>query len=117
MADGERSAKQYAEEKGGKEMKVIRKIPGQEPELAQMDNTLEALQEAVGGYIEVVTMAKNACIICNEEGRLRGLPYNITFLGERFVGPVLVVGVSGEDFCDVPEPEFLMDQIRKTMNL
>ena len=23
----------------------------------------------------------------------------------------------GEEFCDVPEPEFLMDQIRKTMNL
>ena len=28
MADGERSAKQYAEEKGGKEMKVIRWRPG-----------------------------------------------------------------------------------------
>ena len=93
-------------------MRVIYKAPGKPPEIIEIENTLEALQEKVGGYIEVVTMAKNARIICNEEGRLRGLPYNITFLGERFVGPVLVVGVSGEDFCDLEDAEYLLDVIR-----
>lgn len=93
-------------------MRVIYKAPGKAPEIIEIENTLEALQEKVGGYIEVVTMAKNARIICNEEGRLRGLPYNITFLGERFVGPVLVVGVSGEDFCDLEDAEYLLDVIR-----
>ena len=98
-------------------MKVIRKLPGQEPELAQMDNTLEALQEAVGGYIETVTIAEDLCLICNEEGWLQGLPYNDTLPMLSIRGPALFVGTEGEEFCDVPEPEFLMDQIRKTMNL
>ena len=93
-------------------MRVIYKAPGKAPEIIEIENTLEALQKKVGGYIEVVTMAKNARIICNEEGRLRGLPYNITFLGERFVGPVLVVGVSGEEFCDLEDAEYLLDVIR-----
>ena len=93
-------------------MRVIYKAPGKPPEIIEIENTLEALQKKVGGYIEVVTMAKNARIICNEEGRLRGLPYNITFLGERFVGPVLVVGVSGEEFCDLEDAEYLLDVIR-----
>ena len=93
-------------------MRVIYKAPGKAPEIIEIENTLEALQEKVGGYIEVVTMAKNARIICNEEGRLRGLPYNITFLGERFVGPVLVVGTDGEEFCDLEDAEYLLDVIR-----
>lgn len=37
-------------------------------------NTLEALQAAVGGNIEVVPMDTHLCVICNEEGKLLGLP-------------------------------------------
>ena len=33
-------------------------------------NTLEALQTAVGGNIEVVPMDTHLCVICNEEGQL-----------------------------------------------
>lgn len=84
-------------------MKAIHKAPGQMPEVIEVPNTLEALQEKVGGYIETVTFAENACVICNEEGRLMGLPYNLTFLGVEFVGPILIVGVNGEDFTDVPQ--------------
>ena len=55
-------------------------------------------RRAVGGYIETVTLATDCCIICNEEGRLEGLPYNLTFCGVSFVGPILVVGVDGDEF-------------------
>ena len=79
-------------------MKVIIKQPGKEPEVAEIENTLPALQRAVGGYIETVTLATDCCIICNEEGRLEGLPYNLTFCGVSFVGPILVVGVDGDEF-------------------
>ena len=82
-------------------MLVIRKDPGQPPELVEMENTLEALQQAVGGYIETVTLSADAAIICNEEGRLLGLPYNCRFLGVDFVGPILVVGVDGDRFTDL----------------
>ena len=65
-------------------------------------NQLHPLQELVGGYIETVTIAEDACIICNEDGRLLGLPYNCEFCGMNFVGPILIVGVDGDEFTDVP---------------
>ncbi|MZT26608.1 DUF3846 domain-containing protein [Butyricicoccus sp. BIOML-A1] len=53
-------------------MKAIRKKPGCAPELIDIDNTLKALQAEVDGYIETVTIASDAVVICNEEGVLRG---------------------------------------------
>lgn len=66
----------------------------------------------VGGYIETVTFAQDACVICNEEGRLLGMEDNCRFLGVDFVGPILVVGVDGEKFTDVPAEELLMSGLR-----
>lgn len=76
-------------------MKAIRKKPGCAPELIDIDNTLKALQAEVGGYIETVTITSDAVIICNEEGRILGLPYNCRFVGVDFVGTVLIVGTKG----------------------
>lgn len=68
-----------------------------------IENTLEAMQEAVGGYIETVTIASNCCLICNEEGRIRNLrPQTIGTLG-TYYGNVLLVGVKDDEFTDVPE--------------
>lgn len=93
-------------------MKAIRKKPGCEPELIDIDNTLAALQQEVGGYIETVSIA-DVVIICNEEGRLCGLPYNCRFVGVDFVGTILVVGRNKDEFCDVPEADFLMYHLRE----
>lgn len=93
-------------------MKAIRKKPGCKPEVIDIDNTLEALQAEVGGYIEAVTIA-DAVIICNEEGRILGLPHNCRFCGIEFVGTILVVGYAGDAFCDVPEEVFLMKTLRR----
>lgn len=90
-------------------MKAIRKKPGCAPEIIEVDNTLKALQAEVGGYIETVTIASDAVVICNEEGVLLGLPYNCRFSGVDFVGTILVVGRSKDEFCDVPEADSLMD--------
>ena len=40
---------------------------------------------------------------------LLGMPYNCRFFGVDFVGPILVVGRNKDEFCDVPEADFLMD--------
>lgn len=85
-------------------MKVIKKAPGSAPVLIDIDNTLEALQHEVGGYIETFTFASDVSIVCNEEGRLLGFPYCATVCGVEFVGPILIVGVDGEEFCDTPMP-------------
>lgn len=91
-------------------MKAIIKEPGQNPRITEIENNLAALQGAVEGYIETVTLAKDCCIICNEEGRLQGLPYNLTFGGISFVETVLFVGVAGDEFCNLSEKKtnFLM---------
>ena len=83
-------------------MKVIYKAPGCKPEIRDIPNTLEELQASVGGYIETYTFATDCCVICNEEGRLLGLPYNLSFLGVDWVGPILIVGIDGEEFTDIP---------------
>lgn len=67
-----------------------------------MSNSLENFQTAVGGYIETVTLAEDLVIICNEEGRLKGLPYNCTICGVSFVGDIILAGVKGEEFADLP---------------
>lgn len=83
-------------------MRVIYKAPGQPPEERSIPNTLEALQRAVGGYIENVTITTDACVVCNEEGRLLGLEPNVIFLGVTFVGPILIVGVKGNELVSLP---------------
>lgn len=91
-------------------MTAIYKAPGYAPEVIDIPNTLEALQEKVGGCIETVTFATGAAIICNEEGRLMGLPYNCNLLGVSFVGPILIVGIDGEEFAGLPEDMLHMFQ-------
>lgn len=58
---------------GEKQILVAIKKPGELPGLEPLfENSLEAFQKAVGGYIEVVTVASDLVLICNEEGRLPG---------------------------------------------
>lgn len=87
-------------------MKIIRKRPGEDWEFAEVENTLEALQAEVGGYIETVSFLTDVCIIVNEEGRINDMPYNLNFAGLHLFGPVLLVGVNGDEFCDVPIKDF-----------
>ena len=95
-------------------IKVLKVKPHEHPEVYMLKNTLEAMQEAVGGYIETVTLAADCCIICNEEGRLEGLPYNLTFCGVSFVGTILVVGVAGDAFTglDDRQIDFLIGNLK-----
>lgn len=86
-------------------MRVIRKMPGENYEMIEIANELSALQKEVGGFIECVPLTRHSCIICNEEGLLYGLPYNVNIEGNVYVGTILIVGVDGEDFTDVPLPE------------
>ena len=83
-------------------IRVLSKRPGQPPRSVWVTNSLKNLQTAVGGYIEVVRLSTDAAIICNEEGLIHGLPYNCTIAGVTLLGDILIVGVNGEEFCDLP---------------
>ena len=85
-----------------KQILVLIKEPGKPAELEPLfENTLEAVQKAVGGYIEAVTIYPNLVVICNEEGWLMGLEPNVVINGIDFVGTVIAAGVKGENFSSI----------------
>ena len=84
-------------------MKVIIKKPFEKPEVIEIENKLSALQEAVGGPIEVLPIAEDICVIRNKEGEHLGLPHNIVLCEDVIVGTILIVGVAGEGFCDLSD--------------
>lgn len=70
--------------------------------MMEIENTLEAFQELVGGYIETFTFSTDTTLVINEEGRLLGLPMNADFCGHRFFGPMIFVGYDDEgEFVDL----------------
>lgn len=83
-------------------IKVYIKQPGRPPYSTHIENSLKNLQNTVGGYIETVTLGDDWTIICNEEGRIKGLPYNCTVCGVSFVGTIVFAGVKGDEFEDIP---------------
>ena len=59
-------------------MKVLVLEPMKKPYVKEIDGSLESMQEIVGGWIECTypTHPDEAVIVCNEEGKLMGLPWN-----------------------------------------
>jgi hypothetical protein len=92
-------------------MIILKKEPEKEIELTTIENDLKSLQEAVGGYIETVTLAKDLVIICNEEGAIEDLPYNCEVLGVNFYGTILFAGAQGDEFTDL-KPK-VANEVRK----
>ena len=87
-----------------KHIKVIVKHPALKPMLCEIENTLEEFQMIVGGYIECVKRPIGLVVICNEEGRIHGAPYNTMFDGIDFAGTIIIAGEGDdEDFTDVPD--------------
>ena len=87
-------------------MKAIIKEVGKEPKVIDIENTLEALQKAVGGYIEALNIGGNIIMICDEEGKLKGKPYNFDLGVDKIVGDVIFTKDDGnEDFTDLNEKD------------
>lgn len=74
-------------------------------EIREIENTLEAFQEIVGGYIETVPFEGDLVMIINEEGKLRELPPNFIWRGDCIVGTAVFVRVDGDEFADVEEED------------
>lgn len=85
------------------EIRVIIKEPGEPARVETIPNTLEKLQELVGGYIQTIPFDRESWLICDEEGKLKGYPANFPLWNDVIVGTAVIVGVDGEDLTDVPE--------------
>ena len=81
-----------------KEIKALMVAPGEHPREVMLKNDLDALQKAVSvgcdyqGLIEVISLEKGVCIICNEEGKLLGLEGNRRLSNDIIAGVFYVVG-------------------------
>ena len=79
---------------------VLKVEPGKKAELIQIEDKLEAYQEAVGGLIENLYPFDGVALVCNEEGKVRDLPMNRTVYDEEgevadvIRGTFLIVGTS-----------------------
>ena len=93
-------------------LSVLKIAPGQYPQQVEIDNNLKALQEAVGGTIAAVyPFADPVAIICNDEGKLLGLPWNRTLTDDHGVpydivcGTFFVAGLKEDDFASLTEQQ------------
>lgn len=84
-------------------IKVIIKNPGRPYAVREIKNELHTLQKIVDGYIETATLFTDAVVICNEEGRLIAMDYNCRISNVAFYGPIIIAGIDGEEFGDVPD--------------
>ena len=91
-------------------MKALIVAPGCDPREGNIANTLKTLQDIVGGYIEVICpFGDRVALICNEEGKLLGLPANRTITNGAFmdviVGTFILVAAGEEDFESLTDKE------------
>lgn len=102
----------------GSKINVLLVRPEEFPRPFQVGTEVEDLQAAVGGNIRLVCpFEAPVVIICNEEGKLNGLPLNRALRDEDgrmydiLAGDFLVVGLSWDDFGSLTPEE--MDKYEK----
>lgn len=89
-------------------IKALIKRADEKPYSTWVSNDLENLQKHVDGYIECVGLALDIgfevdlCILCDEEGRLKDKPHNCTIRDVSFVGDIVIVGIDGDEWSDIP---------------
>ena len=79
--------------------------PGKEPYVKEIDSDLKSLQHEVGGCIEAIYPYEDpVALVCNEEGKLEGLPLNRALRDEDgdiydvVAGTFMVVGLTDDSF-------------------
>jgi hypothetical protein len=93
-------------------IEVIMVEPGKEAVMMSLGDDLESMQRAVGGLIEeYMPYEDDIAIICNEEGKINGLPPNRAITDENgrvmdiIAGPFFMAyaPIESERFLSMPE--------------
>lgn len=66
--------------------------PYKEPYQLKVEHTLKNLQNIVGGLIEYIELEHNVDLICNEEGKILGLPLNRKVEYDVICGTFFIAG-------------------------
>lgn len=91
-----------------RQMTVVLLEPGQYARLETVPTDLSSMQRIVGGLIEpVYCFSDEACLICNEEGKLESLPVNRALYGadgkvaDVICGTAFICGTSSDAFVSL----------------
>ena len=87
-------------------IQVVLVEPGKLTRIAEIGTTLDAMQRTVGGSIEAYyPFEEQVCIVCNEEGKINGLPLNRAIrdadtgdIADIIAGTFFICDCSGESF-------------------
>lgn len=97
-----------------KKLKAVIVRPGRFATIEEICSDLKSLQEAVGGYIEqVCPWNDEVALICNEDGKNKGLPMNRGLYSDSndhelldiIYGPFFIVGLGEENFRSLTDEE------------
>ena len=101
-------------------MKILEFKPLCEPEVKEIDGSLKSMQTEVDGYIQTVyPFDDEIALICNEEGKLIGLPLNRALYDEEgnimdvIAGTFFICGAPSDDGSFKSIPEELIDKYTK----
>ena len=99
-------------------MNVLMVEPGKAPYETQIGDDLQSMQAVVGGYIQAVyPYEEPVALICNEDGKLDGLPLNRALrdsdgdIYDIVAGNFFIAGLGENDFTDLPHE--LAEQFRQ----
>ena len=89
-------------------MRILIVEPRRHPRIAEIPHILEAMQQTVGGYIEITYPWRDPiALVCNEEGLLKQLPFNRLVAHQSAIfGTFFLCGIGEEELTDLPE-EFM----------
>ena len=78
--------------------------------MTEIENTLDAMQEFVDGPIEVINITDEILLVCNEEGKMRGLPPSAFIVRNQqaqdvIVGKFFLYREDGEDMVGIQESD------------
>ena len=93
-------------------IRVVLLEPSKAARIAEIDSSLPSMQSVVGGLIEAVyPFEEQVCIVCNEEGKLQGLPLNRSLrdddghIYDIIAGTAFLCDCSGDDFGSLTEKQ------------
>lgn len=86
-------------------MKILVKKPNEKPYVTEIENTLEGIGSIIDGFFEIIRIRQfpGLCCVCDDEGKLKDLPYNFTLYNDDIVGAVFFVNEEHTDFVDINE--------------
>ena len=86
-------------------LRIVYVEPNRPPFISEVANDLKSLQRAVGGHIEAVCMGDDTILVCNEEGKVKGMEGNRHVGNSIIAGPFFIVGEDEDDFRSLTDEE------------